>query len=139
MIYLFPELRQNGMPRRGESHIRAEHGLIPHVNMGVVHHGQIEIGVNAIAPVAVPAAEIGVKGRLNIAVFPDFGKHFLHQALALLLLQGAGLVVLIKQLQTLKLLRQNLFVPRKIELPGVHFFLHSCAHTLTSSRKIEWL
>ena len=42
---------------------------------------QVEIRVDVRAEVDVPAAEVGVEGRLNIAARPDLCKHFLYDAL----------------------------------------------------------
>ena len=80
LIEPLPELRQNGVSGGGYNDVGPEHGVIAHINMRIIHARQVEIRVDVCAEVDVPAAEVGVEGRLNIAARPDLRKHFLQHA-----------------------------------------------------------
>ena len=125
---LFPQARQDGVPCRCNRNVRAEHGVIPYVDMGIVHHGQIEVCVHALAEVHVPAAPICVKRGLYIAPLPYLGKHLLQKRISFAFFRRAGLVILVLQLKSLFLLSYRLFVTAQIQLARMkhleffHFF-----------------
>lgn len=57
--------------------VGGKHSMVAHVYVGVINECEIEVGVNAVAEMYVFARKIGVKRRLDIAVFAYLGKHFL--------------------------------------------------------------
>ena len=64
------------MSRRRNGNVRSEHRVVAHVYMRMVNRSKIEIRVNVIAEMTMPAAEIRLKRRLYITIFAYFGKRF---------------------------------------------------------------
>ena len=116
-----PELGVDGMAGGGDCDVGGEKGVVTHVDVGVVHHGQIEVGVDVVAEMDVFAAPVGVKGGLNIATLPDLGEHFLHEGLSLIHLGGTGVVELVQPVKAGGLLGHNVPVGGVVEHSGVHF------------------
>ncbi len=73
---LIPQPGVHRMGAGGKDHVGADHHMVADEDFAVVHQSQVEIGVNAVPQMDVPPAPVGVKGRLQIAAFADFGKHF---------------------------------------------------------------
>jgi hypothetical protein len=63
-----------------------------------------------------------VKGRLDVAVFPDLCKHLLHERLPPIHLGGAGVIEIVQTVQTGGLLGHNVPVSGIVQHGGVHFF-----------------
>ena len=58
LVCLLAELRQYRMPCRRNGHIRPEHRIIAYVNMCIVDHRQIEIGVYVFSEMHVATAPV---------------------------------------------------------------------------------
>ena len=114
-----PQRGGNGVPGGGEGHMGCEQGVAAHIDVGVIHAGQAEVGVDPIPEVDMVAAPVGIEGRLNIAVFSDLGEHLPEELRPLFLLQGPGGVVVIELFQAEKLFFQNGAVVGPVELPAV--------------------
>ena len=70
-------------------HIRAEHGIVPHINVGIIYQRQVEIGIDAMTEMHMPATEVCMQRRLDIAVLPNFREHFFQHFFSFFLLRGA--------------------------------------------------
>ena len=62
LVALGPQLGQNGMARRGHRHVGAEHRAVPHIDVGVIHQGQVEVGVDIFAEVDKLAPKLACSG-----------------------------------------------------------------------------
>ena len=109
------------MASRGNDDVRSDHGVVAHINMGVVHHRQIKVGIDVAAKVDMPSAPVGVEGRLNIAPLPDLRKHLLQQRPLLLSPGRLQMIVLIEKIQAGRLLLKKIPVRGQIERASVHF------------------
>ena len=92
---ILPQRGGDGVPRGGQGYMGGEHGVAAHIDVGVVHTGQAEVGVDPVPKMDMVTAPVGVKGRLDIAVLPNLGKHLPEQLCPLFLLQGPGGVVVV--------------------------------------------
>lgn len=125
LICLLAQRGQDGVRRRCNDHIRRKHGIIADIDMRIIHQREIEIGIDMPAEMYMLSAEIGMQGRLNIAILPDLGKHFPQHCSALLHFRGAGLIKVVKAVQAALLLGCNFRISRQIKLAGMHFLLHA--------------
>lgn len=55
-ICLLPQFRQDGVPGTGEGNMGTDHRIVSDVDMGVVHAGQPEIGIDVAAEMQVTSA-----------------------------------------------------------------------------------
>lgn len=65
------------MARRSDRHVRSEHSAVSHINMRIVHHGQIEIGIDVLAEMYVLSAPIRMKRAARYNTLPRFPQTFL--------------------------------------------------------------
>ena len=63
----------HGVICRGEHRVRADHHVVADIDMRVVHERQVEVCVKIVADMGV-FSPVRAEGRLDIAVFADFGK-----------------------------------------------------------------
>ena len=98
-----PQLRVHRVGAGADGDVGAEHDAVAHIDVGVVHQRQVEVGVDVFAEMHVLPRPVGVQRRLDVAALADLGKHLFQQLLALFLLGGAGGVEIILQLQHLLL------------------------------------
>ena len=77
LIALLPQRRIRGMRPGSQDHMRAKHGSISHIDMGIIHNSEAEIGINKVSEMNMSTAPVGMKRRLHIAAFTDFSKHLL--------------------------------------------------------------
>ena len=113
----------NGMTCGCHRYTGAKHGAVAHIDMGVVHQCQIEIGIDILAKMDISAAEIAVKGCFDIAALPNLREHFLQQCSFLCLLGGQQLIVAEKSVQADKLMLHNFRVSRQIKLAAVQIII----------------
>ena len=116
---LSPQLRADRVPGGGQHHIGTHHDVASHINIRVVYQRQAEISVNVIPEMGVDAP-VGVKGRLDVAALPCLGQHLFHQLRPFFPLRGAGMVEIVKGVQTGSLLRHQLLALKIKDLTGVH-------------------
>ena len=102
------------MPGGGDGDVGADQRVIPHVDMGVIHTGQVEIGVDEIAEMAVLPAPVGMEGWFDIAPLPELGEHLRQQRRSGSLFGGAGGVEFVQFFQAKRLLRHDLIVIWKV-------------------------
>ena len=121
------------MARRGNHHIGAQLGVVPHVDVGVVHQGDVEVAVDVLAEVDVVPAPVGVEGGLHVAALAYLRQHLLQQGGPLFLLQRPGLVEVVQPVQILELFRQNGIVHGQIQLAAVYFLAHTHLYSSRSS------
>ena len=100
LVCLLTQFEQNGVSRRGDDDAGAEHGIVAHVNVGVVHAGQVVVCVCVVAEVYVIFVEVCVKRRLDAASLADLGKHFAQHPLPPLSLGGAGHIEIVQAVET---------------------------------------
>ena len=77
LINSFSEFRKNRMSSRCNNDTRCKHRIITNINMSVIDHCWVEIGIDIFPEVYMLSAEICMKRRFNITVFADFCKHLL--------------------------------------------------------------
>ena len=63
------------MPSRCQHYVGAEERVVAYIDMGIIYHSKIEVGVNILAEMNMMSAPVGMKGRLYIAALADFCKH----------------------------------------------------------------
>ena len=131
LIPLLAKLRQNRVSCSGNDDIRSKHGIIPHVDMRVVHTGEIEVCIDIVAKVNMRTSEIGMKRRFDVTALADFRKHFFQHGLALFPLCRTGHIELIETVKTFCLPFRNLPVKREIKFSCVHFFSHFTHHAIS--------
>jgi hypothetical protein len=56
-----------------------KHDVVADADRAVVDEGEIEVRVDVVAEVDVPAAPVGVQRRFEVAAGPDGGEHALQQ------------------------------------------------------------
>ena len=95
------------MPCGCNDAVGAEHGVISHINVGVIHYGEVEVGIHVFAEMAVFSAPIGMKRRFNVTIVPDFSKHFFEHFGALFLFRRTCHVEIIQTVKALQLLGHN--------------------------------
>lgn len=97
----------DGMGSGGHGDVGAEEHAVADINMGVVHQRKMKVRVHIPAEMHIPSAPVGIQGRLDVAVFPNFGKHLLEQRLPLCLLGRAGVVEIIQPIEAFLLARPS--------------------------------
>ena len=70
-------------------YIGAEHGIVPYINVSIIYQRQVKIGIDAMAEMHMPATEVCMQRWLDVAVFPNFSKHFFQHFFSSFLLRGA--------------------------------------------------
>ena len=107
-----------------ERHVRSHHHMILHINMGIIHHGQIEIHIDILAEMDKSAAPVGVHGRLDEAALSVFGKHLPQQRLPAVLLRGTQPVKLRQQLPIAHLQLDQLRIGAAVQAAVMHRLLN---------------
>ena len=69
-----PQRRVHRVGAGAEHHVWPEQHIVPHINIGVIHQGQAEIGIDIVAEMHVFAGPVGVQRRLDVAAGADLGK-----------------------------------------------------------------
>ena len=112
------------MARCGDGHVGAQHGMIPNIDMGVIHQCQIKISINSFSKMYMAAAEIRAQGRFYIAPFPDFSKHLLQHSCPLFPFCRPGHIKIIETVKPPGLLLHDFRITREIKLPCVQPVFH---------------
>ena len=71
------QMRLHRMAGSRDGHIGADHHTFAHIDMAVIHKGEVIIRIHVSAEMHVLSAEIGMQRRFNIAVCAYFSKHVL--------------------------------------------------------------
>ena len=103
----------------GHGDVGAEHGVIAHIDVGIVHQGQTEIGIDVAAEVDMMTAHVGVQGRLNVAALAQLREHLPQQLFPLAKLCGAGVVEIIEPIQPAQLILHDGRIVGEIDVSGV--------------------
>ena len=135
LIVPLPQRAEQGMPCRGKDHVGRKHGVVPHIDVGVVHQGQVEVGVDVAAEVDVTAPKVGMQGWLDVAALADLGKHFPQQGGTPGKLAGTGLVEVVEFFQAGGLLPDDVGIVREIQVPAVHLFFFGHGPILLKCRR----
>ena len=61
----------------GDGHIGADHGVVPDIDMGIVHTGQMVVGIDHLPEMTVVSAEVGVEGGFDIHTLSAVSQHVL--------------------------------------------------------------
>ena len=132
---VFRKLRQHRMTRSGDGHIGYEHHSITNINLSVIHHCVIKIGIYPVPHMNVMAAPVCVEGRLYKTSLSALGKHFLHPGIALLFRIHRQIIELLQPAQIRILFPENILIARIINQSCHHtFFL--CHFTFSFSSVI---
>ena len=67
------------MASGGHHDARSEHDVVADVDGAVVDEGQVEVRVDVVAEVDIPATPVGVQGRFEVAACPGRREHALQQ------------------------------------------------------------
>ncbi len=76
LVGLFAQFGQDGVSGGGNGDVRAKHRIIADVDMGIVHTGQVIVGIDHLAEMTVMTAEVGIEGGFNIHALAAVAKHF---------------------------------------------------------------
>ena len=117
-----PQFRANGVPSRRNGHIRAKHGVIPHINVGIIHQLQAGIDIHILAQMHMMAAPVGKVGRFDIAVLPHFRKQALEHFRPLCLKPPGCAVVFVHQIQIAQLFFHNGGIIGPVDIAAVDLF-----------------
>ena len=99
--------------------VRANHGMLPDVDMGIIHAGQPEVGIDIIVHVNVLSAPIGMKWRLDPAACAALCKHFFQKLRPFCVFRRAGMIVIIQPLHAKLLLCHDGIIRGVIDLLAV--------------------
>ena len=69
------------MPGGGHGYIRADHYMVPDVDIPVIGESQMEIRIDMIPQKHMPAAPVRVEGRFDVAPLARMAEHFLDQTI----------------------------------------------------------
>ena len=118
---LFAQSGQNGVRSRGNCDVGGDHGHVADVDVGVIHEGEVEVGVHLFPEVYIFPCPVCIEGRLNEAAFADLCEHFLHELFHARLIAESEGVVLFEQTCAGGLFAQDFFVCGVVD----HFFFHA--------------
>ena len=76
LVCFLTQFRQDRVVCGCKDTVRAYHGVLPDVDMGIIHAGQPEVGIDIIVHVNMLSAPVGVKRRLDPAACAALCKHF---------------------------------------------------------------
>ena len=107
-----------------QDHVGAEKDAVPDIDVGIIHQRQVIVGVYILSKMNELPAEVGMKRRFHIAVFPQLGKHFKKKTVPLLLLGRPRPVIIVQKLLAANLLLHNLLIIRQIQKFLMHPFFH---------------
>ena len=76
-IFAFAITVQDRVIGSCNGHIGAEHDVISDIDVSIIYHGQIKIGVNIVSHIDMLSAPVCSEWRFDITVLSDCSKHLL--------------------------------------------------------------
>ena len=119
LVCFLPQFRQDRVVCGCKDTVWADHGVFSNVDMGIIHAGQPEVGIDIIAQVNVLSAPVSMKRRLDSAACTALCKHFFQKLRPFCVFRGAGMIVIIQPLHAKFLLCHDGIIRGVVDLLAV--------------------